>query len=264
MAASSTPELVVPGQLYIPDGKVGYSIAADSMPNGDNSLLITNTAGANEFQAYQDAHANHLLGADPCALSFWIKRRQFFGGSTMNSSYRSDPVDTSDKMIMGVVDPLLSGSLTYPAEGKISWGIFSYSSRYIQFLANGKLNSTSNWDIHGAVDLPLVDTWYFVVVNRTRAALTTAPTPDEHGHTLMYVNGTLASGNSSSLWSYMADVDYSTHRFSLGDGTLRGLTEIGAAAGAGWEIGHLAFHNRMLTNTDMLGMIESMNYGPES
>lgn len=268
MAAQSTPEIIVPGNLYIPDGKVGYSISDGIMPNGDNAFTITNEAGADKFSAYTEAGDDFLLGSDPCAVSFWFRRRQNFGGSSMSAGIRTDPIDNSDKMIMGVVDPLVSDTNTFAEDNKIAWGLYSYGSSAVQLVVSGYFNGSPYWDIQGHSTIG-TNVWTLVVINRTQAALTNTPTTGQHGYMSMYFNGTLMSTNSNALWSHLGSVSQAGKRFCIGDNTMKntstgGNTEIGASAGAAWDISHLAFHDRMLTIAEQLEMFESMMYGPET
>lgn len=263
MAAQTTPEIIVPGNLYIPDGKVGYSIQAAAMPNGDDTFRVTNTAGANEFFAHTDAHADHLMGTGECSLSFWIRRNQNFAGSSFTlSAFQSTTVDTSDKLIMGVVDPTTNANFG-PGDNKMGWGLFSYSSSGIQLLVQGVYNGNASW--WQAINFTLaIDTWHYLVINRSAATLTgPSVTLGQQGEFVLYQDGVLVSTLTNALWTYVPG-GTAGKRFALGDGTARGLTEIGASAGAAWDISHLAFHNKQLTVADQLEMIESMKYGPAS
>lgn len=272
MAAQALPEIVTPSELYIPDGKTGFSIDAASMPNGDASLLLTEEAGVEDFQAYIDVDnlatgegTDWLTQPGECALSFWIRRNQLFDSG--NTFFPSDSVSTSaiqpnHRLLMGVMDPL-AVSLPAPTDRRISWAFVTFSTSQIQFVQNGYIPS-NNWYWLSSTPIGLVeDQWHLVVVNREAANFSSIA---GRGRAQVYLDGTKIGNQIYSSWFFypnpVSGVD--SQRFGIGDIMQTGQTVGGNAAGAAVNFSKIAFHNRNLTLDDMLRMLDAMRYGPAS
>jgi len=270
MPAVALPELIVPGELYVPDGlEAPLTLATASMPNGDNSALITEMAGTENFQARQDSigagtggRAPHLLTDAACALSFWIRRNQNFDSGSASipaATVTPTALTAQHRIVMGVADPTYTGFAS-PGNRVLSWAFVTYSTTQIMFLMNGRFVTTNEFWATASPQFLALDEWHLIVVNREAATFTTAPTS---GRFWIYLNGALSAPSQGSPWSLYPNPT-TPQRFAIGDPTMNGRTAGGAAGGPAWNIAKLAFHDRQLTGAEILAMYESMRYGPPS
>lgn len=278
MPALSTPELIIPGELYIPDDGLEsiLQVNAAALPNGDDALQWNWATGvSNRFEAYQAAPADatpplgdHLMLQAGCAMSFWIRRRADFAAPAVPVAF-TDPgnvgtIPADVGIIMSVSDPTAT---EFNAAQRSQWAFTVFSATQIQFIQGGyRYLSAGNQGysrnpVGAAIDLPLNE-WVFitVVVTAFNNALT-----GQQGKALLYRNAQyLGAASSPASWSYYVN-PLNPYRFALGDPTLaeRSVTGTGAD-GPLFDIGKLCFHGQTLTVTEMLSLYESMLYGPAS
>lgn len=270
MTALAIPELIVPGELYIPDGfDPVIDVTAGALPNTNDTLTVVEGTETPDLKAYQDsigagtaARAPHLLIDGACALSFWIRRRAVFdnaqnlGANTVNSS----AVGTAARFIMGVMDPTI---ISAPAtnEYRVAWFIGAMSASAIALSMAGYIPGIGPyWYTTGHVSLN-TDQWHFVVFNREPATFLSAVTPDFRGRPEAFRDANSQGAPNYSNWSLFPNSP-SPQRFSLGDGTQLGQTAGTSSAGPAWDIAKVCFHDQALTTSDQLDLIESMKYGP--
>lgn len=277
MPALSTPELIVPGELYIPDdGLEGIlEVNAAAMPNGDDAMQVNWVSGVSDrFMAYQEAPAtdtpafgDHLMLQAGCAMSFWIRRRADFAAPAVPIPFLdrgNEPTIPADVgILMTVADPLAPA---WTAERRAQWAFVVYSATQIQFLQGGyRYASGGNQGyacpaVGAAIDLPL-DEWVFISVNIP--PFNNSQTGAQ-GRALLYRNGQYLGTSVVSFFAYYVN-PLNPYRFSLGDPTM-GLQSVEGVGADGplFDLGKLCFHDRQLTNVDYLNLMESMEYGPAS
>jgi hypothetical protein len=270
MTALALPELIEPGELYIPDGKTGFETVAGGLPNGDDAFRIVEATGTEDFMAYQDSipagtsgRAPHLLDDGACALSFWIRRNQDFDSHSSafgNNTTSTAPIQSAHRFIMGVCDPL-AASLPAPSSRTLSWAFLTSALGSIQFVILGFRNNTEyRWLTSGQIALP-TGQWSLVVVNRDAADFSSNVSLSPKGAAATFLNGNAnESFAADTLWKLFPN-PVNNQRFCIGDGTTLQRTAGGASSGAAWDIAKVCFHDQNLSAVEQLDMIESMRYG---
>lgn len=258
------PEDIVPSTLeaFTPDDFI--DVAAGALPNGDDAMVYTGASGCAGLRFSQPVRLDsHFMANSPAvnSLSFWIRRKQAW---TLNLS---DPGNSSagntgavpNNIIMGVGSPL--GNSNVDDQNFLSWALCAVGTVQISFGIKLLQSSTPAYFWTGAVTLA-TDTWHLITVTLTAY---TSGSGDPRPVLSIYRDGVLQGSNQPSIISYIimprSIVGLDIANFALGCPTAVDAAVVGAAASPILDIGKIAFHNRILSGADMLGLINSMYFG---
>lgn len=265
--ASTIPEVIVPSTLLAYTDQDFTTVATATLPNGDDSLLLTTAAGSGEQKAFQQRRLDsHLLRLAPGenSLSFWIRRRQSFANTANLTNSGGGGTGDPASLIMGVGDPVATDFDISVAPPPLAWGVSPSNISGIQFFMAGFSFNTFSIYASGIVTLNL-DQWHLVVINI--GAFTGTSDAPRGGPIAAYRDGQLISEttlvSSSSYYLRPSQVaNFDDARFAIGDPTNSRRAVRGTLNGPVCDLAKIAFHDRHLTPTDQLAMLEAMRYGP--
>lgn len=276
MTIATTPEILEPGVLQAYDERDFTTVVAGAGPDGQACLRLNQTSTGSETQSlWQPLNTDsHLWPARPAksSLSFWINRRGTFAGSSIttnqtNSSSIAFPTNGGYVMSMGNANSLTDAAVN---GSRIGWGIVASNTDDLYYAVSMRLGGVNNggmWFVKLA-DLPL-NTWTFIVINAPEANAGLGVSSPTNGASRTFYNGTVAtayspphSTSSGGSWvTPQSNIDPTVARFAIGTTSLVASAVKASSNGPICDLAHVAFHNRHLTDFEVLNLYEAMIHG---
>jgi hypothetical protein len=242
MPSKSLPELIEPGELFIPSTyESRFDVNLGVLPNGDDSLVIAKgLTAAGPYFAYQPAVLNtHYRrgiaaaaeGEGDMAISFWMR-------------VPSAITAAGNTYLMGVGN----ASMTTAVNNNYSWRIY-YDTGVNSLVMAEHVDGANHSVVVFGTGRPAVNTWTLFVLNRW-APTNNRPTWTMHMNTTVTVTGSGTANNQTG--AVAAD-----QRFWIGahPNTLNAVTVNNVN---GIEIAKVCIHGRNLTFDEREALYNSM------
>jgi hypothetical protein len=251
MATALIPEVIQPGDLYVPSINNFFSISSGTMPNTDDALICDGASG--NFRAYQPAISDIHYPATPTqdhSVAFWAWSAAAGAGGSGGAFYTAN-------VIMSVMDPTLATGGTSQATTVSTTGF--------------------RWGLSSATTSASKD-WYFnEAIGASGAGARVAPGLGIAGSTwkgLCYRHGAALGATS---WQTVDFVLNNLNTVTATAGTPGTVTAPNFSIGpysqlTGWDawnavlrLAKIAIYpTHYLTDTEILALYDSMMSGPPS
>lgn len=254
MATALIPEVIQPGALYSPSIYNQFSISSGTLPNTDDALFIAATAG--RFQAYQPAISGiHYKAVDTDSISvlFWLYHNDPSTAVSSTGTLRS----TEIIMIVHDATQLSSNDTTTEPTVGFRWGISMASvnmrSLNFQYAVGASSRASATMGNNNVVALNFVGgTWHGAAFRYGAVGAS----PSIYDFALNSKTAGVGAGTAGTPGAL------SSPYFSLGP----------FAVSTGWDsydasdfnLTKIAIFNRLVTDAELLDLLDSMNNGPPS
>ena len=248
MATALIPEVIQPGDLYVPSSNNFFSIASGTMPNTDDALICDGTAG--NFRAYQpaisDIHYPATSGQD-FSILMWGWSPAGTAGTSSSSNF--NPAGT----MMCVTDATLIGTTQATTASTVGfrWGMCPsttgvQTTAWVIQVANASLE---RWAI--LMSTNNANNWKGIAVRHSSAVTNTLTA---HDYALNSYGSDTAAGGTPGVMT--------SPNFAIGPYSLLTLHRSYSYI---MRIAKIAiFPTAYISDTDLLELQDSMLNGPPS